>query len=86
MISLLNELAVPKQNRKIYLFTINDLCVSCEVSMCVYECLMSVSRPERYQCFGVFLCVSCEVSMSVSRREMGLTHDLTNTYGVFRPW
>ena len=25
-------------------------------------CLMSVSRPERYEYFGVFLCVSNEVS------------------------
>ena len=42
----------------------DDLCVSCEVSMCIYVCLMSVSRPERYQCFGVFLCVSNEVSQA----------------------
>ena len=82
MISLLNELTVPKQNRKIYLF----ICVSPVKCLCVFMSVlcvvaMSVSRPERYESFGVFLCVSCEVSMSVSRREMGLTHDLTNTYG-----
>ena len=49
------------------------LCVFMSV-LCV---AMSVSRPERYECFWVFLCVSCEVSMSVSRRENLTNHFCT---------